>query len=351
MPRIDTDIKLDFKDVLIRPKRSTIKSRSDVDLQREYTFCHSKMKYQGVPIMASNMDTTGTFNMAKEMTKYSLFTALAKQTSVEEWQAFAAENPDCLQNVAVSSGITEHDSIHLNNILTAVPDINYICLDVANGYTEHFVQFVRNTRAAYPTKTIIAGNVVTGEMVEELILSGADIVKVGIGPGSVCTTRIKTGVGYPQLSAVIECSDAAHGLGGHIVSDGGCTCSGDVAKAFGAGADFVMLGGMLAGHDETLGELVEKDNKKFKLFYGMSSDTAMEKYNGGMANYRASEGKTVYVPYRGPIQNTIQDILGGLRSSCTYVGAAKLKELSKRTTFVRVSQQANDIFTPTTLTK
>lgn len=190
------------------------------------------------------------------------------------------------QNVAVSSGATEQDSVNLKNILTAVPEIGYICLDVANGYTEHFVQYVRNTRAAYPDKTIIAGNVVTGEMVEELILSGADIVKVGIGPGSVCTTRIKTGVGYPQLSAVIECSDAAHGLGGHIISDGGCVCSGDVAKAFGAGADFVMLGGMLAGHDETLGELVEKDDKKYKIFYGMSSKTAMEKYNGGLADYR-----------------------------------------------------------------
>lgn len=351
MPRIDTDIKLDFKDVLIRPKRSTIKSRSDVDLQREYTFCHSKKKYNGIPIMAANMDTTGTFPVAKEMAKNSLFTTLAKHISVEEWIQFAKENPEYLENVAVSSGASEQDSINLKNILTAVPDIGYICLDVANGYTEHFVQYVRNTRAAYPDKTIIAGNVVTGEMVEELILSGADIVKVGIGPGSVCTTRIKTGVGYPQLSAVIECSDAAHGLGGHIISDGGCVCSGDVAKAFGAGADFVMLGGMLAGHDETLGELVEKDNKKYKIFYGMSSKTAMEKYNGGLADYRASEGKTVYVPYRGPIQLTIQDILGGLRSSCTYVGAAKLKELSKRTTFVRVSQQANDVFTPTTINK
>jgi GMP reductase len=254
-------------------------------------------------------------------------------------------------NLAVSSGITEQDSIYLRNVLAACPQLNFICLDVANGYTEYFVQFVKNTRAAYPDKTIIAGNVVTGEMVEELILAGADIVKVGIGPGSVCTTRIKTGVGYPQLSAVIECSDAAHGLGGHIISDGGCTCSGDVAKAFGAGADFVMLGGMLAGHDESGGEVVERDGKKYRAFYGMSSATAMEKHFGGMADYRASEGKTVLVPYKGPIQYTIQDILGGLRSSCTYVGAAKLKELSKRTTFVRVSQQANEVFAATTIHK
>ena len=351
MPRIDTDIKLDFKDVLIRPKRSTIKSRSDVDLNREYTFCHSKKKYRGIPIVAANMDTTGTFNIAKEMTKFSLFTAIAKQVTLKEWIDFASENPGYLQYLAVSSGITEQDSIYLNSVLAAVPAINYICLDVANGYTEYFVQFVKNTRALFPDKTIIAGNVVTGEMVEELILAGADIVKVGVGPGSVCTTRIKTGVGYPQLSAVIECSDAAHGLGGHIISDGGCTCSGDVAKAFGAGADFVMLGGMLAGHDESGGDLVEKEGRKFKAFYGMSSSTAMEKHFGGMADYRASEGKTVLVPCKGPVQFTIQDILGGLRSSCTYVGAAKLKELSKRTTFVRVSQQANELFASTTIHK
>ncbi len=322
-----------------------------MDLYREYTFCHSKRKYRGIPIVAANMDTIGNFNVAKEMAKYSLFTAIAKQVTVQEWMEFAKEHPECLENLAVSSGITEQDSIYLTSVLNTIPQINYICLDVANGYTEHFVSFVRQTRSNFPDKTIIAGNVVTGEMVEELILSGADIVKVGIGPGSVCTTRIKTGVGYPQLSAVIECSDAAHGLGGHIISDGGCTCSGDVAKAFGAGADFVMLGGMLAGHDEASGELIERDGKKFKVFYGMSSSTAMEKHFGGMSDYRASEGKTVHAPYKGPIQYTIQDILGGLRSSCTYVGASKLKELSKRTTFVRVSQQANEVFSSTTVNK
>ncbi|NXU65492.1 GMPR1 reductase, partial [Horornis vulcanius] len=189
-----------------------------------------------------------------------------------------------------------------------------------------------------------AGNVVTGEMVEELIISGADIVKVGIGPGSVCTTRIKTGVGYPQLSAVIECADSAHGLKGHIISDGGCNCPGDVAKAFGAGADFVMIGGMFAGHDQSAGDIIERNGKKVKLFYGMSSDTAMKKHAGGVAEYRASEGKTVEVPYRGDVEHTILDILGGLRSTCTYVGAAKLKELSKRTTFIRVTQQHNEVF-------
>lgn len=225
-----------------------------------------------------------------------------------------------------------------------MPQLKYICVDVANGYSEHFVHFVKDVRQKFPSHTIMAGNVVTGEMVEELILAGADIIKVGIGPGSVCTTRKKTGVGYPQLSAVIECADAAHGLGGHIISDGGCTCPGDVSKAFGAGADFVMLGGMLAGHSESSGEIIEKNGKKYKLFYGMSSDTAMKKHAGGVADYRASEGKTVEVPYKGPVDETIRDILGGVRSTCTYVGAAKLKELSRRTTFIRVTQQLNTVF-------
>jgi len=346
MPRIDNDTKLDFKDVLIRPKRSTIKSRSDVDLIREYTFCHSKKKYSGIPIMAANMDTVGIFSVAKEMSKNALFTAMDKHIPVQEWIDYSKENS--IEHLAVSSGITESDWNNMNTIINALPQINYICLDVANGYTEHFVELVKKTRTAFPDKTIIAGNVVTGEMVEELILVGADIVKVGIGPGSVCTTRIKTGVGYPQLSAVIECSDAAHGLGGHIISDGGCVCPGDIAKAFGAGADFVMLGGMLAGHEESGGITIEKDGKKYKQFYGMSSKTAMDKHTGGLNDYRAAEGKTVQIPFKGSIQSTIQDVLGGLRSTCTYVGASKLKELSKRTTFIRVTQQANEVFSPNT---
>ncbi|KAH3770312.1 hypothetical protein DPMN_171596 [Dreissena polymorpha] len=251
-------------------------------------------------------------------------------------------------HIAASTGTGENDLTKLKQILDAVPDIKYLCVDVANGYSEHFVQFVKNCRAEFPKHTIMAGNVVTGEMVEELLLSGADIIKVGIGPGSVCTTRKKTGVGYPQLSAVIECADAAHGLGGHIISDGGCTCPGDVAKAFGAGADFVMLGGMFAGHAESGGEMVEKGGKKYKIFYGMSSATAMKRHAGGVADYRASEGKTVQIEYRGLVEVTVQDILGGVRSTCTYVGAGKLKELSRRATFIRVTQQLNEVFAAST---
>uniref|UniRef100_A0A8C2U3P8 GMP reductase n=1 Tax=Coturnix japonica TaxID=93934 RepID=A0A8C2U3P8_COTJA len=301
---------------------------------------------RGIPIIVANMDTVGTFEMAVVMAKHAMFTAIHKHYSLEEWKLFAANHPECLEHVAASSGSGKADLEKLTSILEAIPPIRYICLDVANGYSEHFVTFVKSVRALFPNHTIMAGNVVTGEMVEELILSGADIIKVGIGPGSVCTTRIKTGVGYPQLSAVIECADSAHGLKGHIISDGGCSCPGDVAKAFGAGADFVMLGGMFAGHDQCAGEIIEKNGKKVKLFYGMSSDTAMKKHAGGVAEYRASEGKTVEVPYKGDVELTILDILGGLRSTCTYVGAAKLKELSRRTTFIRVTQQHSQLLKP-----
>lgn len=338
------DVKLDFKDVLIRPKRSTLKSRSQVTLERAYKFKHSGIEWSGIPIVAANMDTVGTFEMAVALSKHRLVTAVHKHYSVTEWKTFASCHAEALPFVAVSSGTSDEDFDKITEIIGAVRGVSWLCLDVANGYSEHFVQYVRKCRAAFPHHTIMAGNVVTGEMTEELILSGADIVKVGIGPGSVCTTRKKTGVGYPQLSAVLECADAAHGLGGVIISDGGCTVPGDVAKAMGAGADFVMLGGMLAGHDESGGDIVEKGGQKFKEFYGMSSATAMTKHSGGVAEYRASEGKSVAVPYRGPVDATVLDILGGLRSACTYVGAAVLKDLAKRTTFIRVTQQTNDVY-------
>ncbi|EAR10965.1 GMP reductase [Reinekea blandensis] len=342
---VETDIKLGFKNVMIRPKRSTLKSRSQVSLERTYTFRNSQRTWTGVPIIAANMDTVGTFEAATVMAEHKMLTAIHKHYSVDEWQAFlSTSDSSVLPYIMVSTGTSDADYDKLKAITALNDGLEFVCIDVANGYSEHFVEFVRRVRREFPSLTIMAGNVVTGEMTEELLLSGADIVKVGIGPGSVCTTRVKTGVGYPQVSATIECADAAHGLNGHVVSDGGCTCPGDVSKAFGAGADFVMLGGMLAGHDESGGELVEDDGKQYRLFYGMSSDTAMNKYHGGVANYRASEGKTVRVPYRGPLVATLADIQGGVRSTCTYVGAAALKELSKRTTFIRVEEQENQVF-------
>jgi len=343
--RIEYEIKLGFKDVMIRPKRSTLKSRSQVSLERNFTFVNSQKKWSGVPIIAANMDTVGTFEMAEALAKEKIITAVHKHYTPEEWSAFLNNQPDSIyEYIALSTGTGKADEEKIKQIMEEHPQIEFLCIDVANGYSEHFVGFVKRARAQFPTKTIIAGNVVTGEMVEELILAGADVIKVGIGPGSVCTTRIKTGVGYPQLSAIIECADAAHGLRGHIISDGGCKIPGDVAKAFGGGADFVMLGGMFAGHDESGGDIVEEDGKKFRLFYGMSSQTAMDKHAGGVAEYRASEGKTVKVPYKGPVAETVKDILGGVRSTCTYVGASELRELSKRTTFIRVAEQHNEVF-------
>ena len=356
--RIEEDIKLDFKDVLFRPKRSTLSSRKEVELERKYTFKHSGKVYTGIPIIAANMDGVGTLSLAEEISRHKLFTCLTKSHTFDMFaDSIFKIGTDYF---AVSTGTGEKDLERLQQIFNVYPEIQYICIDVANGYSEHFGIFVSKIRDKYPKKTIIAGNVVTADMTQELILRGADIIKVGIGPGSVCTTRIQTGVGYPQLSAIIECADAAHGLGGHIIADGGCTCPGDVAKAFGAGADFVMLGGMLAGHDEGGGTIIEEshltqkcnpgtnnlvyERKKFVEFYGMSSDTAMNKHSGGVAEYRSSEGRTVRVPYRGPVNKTVLDILGGLRSTCTYVGADSLKNLSKCTTFVRVTQQYNNVY-------
>jgi len=360
--RIEENLKLDFKDVLIRPKRSEAKSRKDVTLDRSFTF-RNGATWRGIPIIAANMDGVGTFEMSNALMRDGLLTCLVKSYDLRDYlkDEFAWSSDSSI----VSTGISETDLIKTQKIIdTLSSGIKFVCIDVANGYSEHFVKFVRSFREKNPHLTIIAGNVVTADMTQELILAGADIVKVGIGPGSVCTTRIKTGVGYPQLSAIIECADAAHGLGGHIIADGGCTCPGDVAKAFAAGADFVMLGGMLAGHDEGGGEVIKRvfktneydvdssgnilsalyDEKKFVQFYGMSSETAMTKHSGGVAPYRSSEGRTVEIPYKGPVAETVKDILGGLRSTCTYVGASSLKQLSKCTTFVRVTQQFNGVF-------
>jgi GMP reductase len=380
--RLDSDIKLDYKDVLIRPKRSTLVSRSEVDLARKFNFRNYEPgfpeniedeHYHGIPIMAANMDGVGTFEMADTLANQGIFTCLVKTYSDKQLIEFFNGNSNRRDHVAMSIGTGNADYDKFCKVYLAVGScLKYLCIDVANGYTETFVTHLKNIRERYPHIVIIAGNVVTGEMTEELILNGADIVKVGIGPGSVCTTRIQTGVGYPQLSAIIECADAAHGLGGHVIADGGCTCPGDVAKAFAAGADFVMLGGMLAGHDEGGGDVITKhyktgevilhqndhsdqyelqelfNTKKFVQFYGMSSDAANTKHFGGLKDYRASEGREVLVPYRGDVSKTVQTILGGVRSTCTYVGASTLKQLSKCTTFIRVNNQYNRTYESST---
>ena len=341
--RIERDLKLTFDDVLIRPKRSTLISRSDVNLVREFTFRHTEETWDGVPIVAANMDTTGLFSIAEILQGHKMLTCTQKFYSTKEFSD-AWENGVNSEFVAVTCGSTDESFELLKRKMATNKGLKMICIDVANGYREVFLNFVKKVRGAFPEKIIIAGNVATREMTEALILAGADIVKVGIGPGSVCTTRKVAGVGYPQLSAISECADAAHGLNGHVMSDGGCSSPGDVAKAFAAGADFVMLGGMLAGHDESGGELIEDSGGSYKSFYGMSSAKAMETHYGEIADHRAPEGKEVRVPYRGPLEVTVQSILGGLRSACSYVGARRVKDLPKCTTFIRVSMTTNEVF-------
>jgi len=341
--KILDDIKLDFTDVLILPKRSQYSSRSEVSLERTIKFKYSPLTWTGVPIMVSNMDTTGTIEMAREMQKHKVITCLHKY-----YTAYDLINTNLdLDYFAVSTGIGDDDLAKLDEIILHVHP-KFICIDVANGYMSKFIETCKKIREKYPEKILIAGNVCTSEGVLQLVMEGkVDIVKVGIGSGSCCTTRKQTGIGMPQLSAVIECADVAHGLDAHIISDGGLQVVGDFSKAYGAGADFVMSGSMFAGHDESGGEVITDylDTKKnYKVFYGMSSDTAMNKYSGGVAKYRSSEGKTVKIEYRGPVENTILNIQGGIRSTMTYIGAKKIKDIPKCTTFSRVNRQLNTIY-------
>ena len=344
--KILDDTKLDFTDVLILPKRSQYSSRSEVSLERTFRFKYSSYIWKGVPIMVSNMDTTGTIEMAMELQKHQILTCLHKYYTAEDLSILVKEqklNPDYF---AVSTGIGDKDLQNLDQIMREVDPI-FICIDVANGYMSKFIETCRLIRDKYPDKVLIAGNVCTSDGVLELVMEGkVDIVKVGIGSGSCCTTRKQTGIGMPQLSAVIECADMAHGLDAHIISDGGLQVVGDFSKAYGGGADFVMSGSMFAGHDESAGEIITDPitSKQYKIFYGMSSDTAMNKYSGGVAHYRSSEGKTVKIVYRGPVSNTILNIQGGIRSAMTYIGAKKIKDIPKCTTFARVNRQLNTIY-------
>ncbi len=311
--RIESDIKLDFQDVLLKPKRSTIKSRKEIDLNRTFKFRYSDVEWTGVPIIASNMASVTTPEVAWEMNKRGMLACIPKNA---DWDVESV-------NYIPSIGLSEPEPIVTFN------DPTFICLDVPNGYIEDVITMVKRLRQGYDG-VVIAGNVVTAEMTEALILAGADIVKVGIGSGAACSTRIKTGVGMPQLSAVMECGDAAHGLGGHIISDGGCVVPADIVKAYAAGADFVMLGGMLAGHDEN-----------GTSFYGSSSERGNNEIAGGLRDYRAAEGWEMEIPSRGSINITLQDIEGGLRSGCSYVGARRLKDLPKCATFIQVNRIAN----------
>lgn len=373
MQKIINEIKLDFDDVLIRPKRSTLNSRSEVCIQREFKFKYSPRKLLAVPVVVANMDTVGTFSMAKSVGIQGSITCLHKHYKINEYVAFYTDPSIVNKNLAFYSvGTSQKDIEKATEVFDQIKKYNFetpnICLDVANGYTEQFVKTAHKLRNLFPDSIIMAGNVVTPEMTEELIIHGqVDIVKVGIGSGSVCTTRLKTGVGYPQLSAVMECADAAHGLGGHICSDGGCKTVGDICKAFGANSDFVMLGSIFAGTDECEGEwkyeyyaeagssapgfwqpLDTGENaikRKISLkYYGMSSKNAMDKHHNGVAKYRTAEGKCVIVPYKGIAEEILNDIYGGIRSSCTYIGANRIKDFGKKTTFIQVNNTHNKIY-------
>ena len=338
--KILDDVKLDFSDVLLLPKRSQYSSRSEVSLERIFKFKYSPYTWTGVPIIVSNMDTTGTISMALELQKHKVLTCLHKYYSSDELLNSGLDK----EYYAVSTGINDIDLLNLDEIVRTVGP-KFICVDVANGYMSKFIEKCKEIREKYPDKIIIAGNVCTSQGVLDLVMNGkVDIVKTGIGSGSCCTTRKQTGIGMPQLSAVIECADTAHGLDAHIISDGGLQVVGDFSKAYGAGADFVMSGSMFAGHNESGGDLIEEGGKKYKVFYGMSSSNAMNKYSGGVAKYRSSEGKAVKIEHRGPVEETILNIQGGIRSCMTYLGAKKIKDIPKCATFVRVNRQLNQIY-------
>lgn len=343
----DHDVKLDYSDVLLVPKNSDLSSRSEVSLEREF------FETSVVPIIAANMDGVGTFNMAKELAKHKMMTALIKHYTVDELVEFYRDNEDISKYFIYSMGTGDDEFEKFNSFVNEIDQPLYVCIDVANGYTSSFLRTVERISSKYPWAILMVGNVVTPDRVIQLIDVGASIVKIGIGPGSVCTTRRMTGVGYPQLSAVLECAEAAHRYGCYIVADGGVTCPGDAAKAFAAGADFVMLGGMLAAHKEGLDQwqldrLEDPEDHVQTLnevmFYGMASKSAQNKYNGGVADYRASEGKAVHLKYKGPVSATVSELLGGLRSACTYIGAEEIEQMPVRAEFIRVNRQLNNIF-------
>jgi len=368
--RIENEILLDYSDVLLKPKRSSLSSRKEVDLEREFTFKYSGVNWKGIPIFSANMDTSGTFEIALEMSRYKMLTAIHKFYKIEAWRnffkLFKNDNKYILQDYIVPSiGLKELNKFREIVQVYKEKEIypKFVMLDVANGYTERFVNFVKEVREEFEDITIIAGNVATAEGVEALVFAGADICKIGIGSGKSCLTRKVAGVGIPQFSSVIECADAAHGLGAQIVADGGIKEIADFSKSFGAGADFVMAGDFFAGHEESGGELITKNYftneavfknnlnsnneiiperlveiKQFKEVYGMSSTYAMEKYYGKKDDYRASEGEYSLIPYKGKIKNTIEELLGGTRSACTYLGSRRIKDMSKCATFVRVNR-------------
>ena len=348
---------LDFDDVMIMPKPSTVESRKDTTIVRPFKFKWTDKVIEGNPAIAANMTTTGTFEMANELQKHQMFCALHKHYSPEEVIRFLEENKRNFGTndyIFIGTGLRQGDFENLKKIM-ATGLCNNICLDAPNGYIQGFVQHLNRLRHTFPHSIIMAGNVVTPEKTFEILQNGADVVKVGIGSGSACSTRVKTGVGRPQLSTILDCVSSAKRYGGLICSDGGIQKPADYVKAIAAYADFVMMGGYLAGCSEAGGDLIcrhiktgeqmpsgreETRIREYKMFYGMSSEYAQKNhYRNGMPSYRASEGIVSLVPHKGPVRDTIQDLEGGLRSAMTYTDSRTIDEFQRNVEFYKVRRQ------------
>lgn len=340
---IKDDIKLDFKDVLLEPQITQISSRKEVNLNVQLLSLHSKQIIRGIPVISANMSSVSTFSMAKALSEQNMFCAIHKHYTVDELVDFYHSNEDGLydKHVFYTLGISDSDIEKLMKFISLYSIPSLICMDVANGYMTSFAKKISEIRRLCRNSIIMAGNVVTPNGAISLLNAGADIIKVGIGSSAACRTRTVAGVGIPQLSAILETVDAVHHMNGMLCSDGGCNTPADFGKAFAAGADFVMSGTMFAGHDECEGAIIDGNKMGF---YGMSSETAMDLHNGGMASYRASEGIYTTVDYKGPVINTINKVLGGLRSTGSYINAKHLNEFTKNATFIKVNRTHNTLF-------
>lgn len=328
-------VKLDFDDVLIVPQFSDITSRNQVDVNTTIAGRWGA-SITGVPIIAANMDGVGTFSMHHALKKFGAFTAITKHHTLADW-VHQSDVSHAFITIGMNDGELNQADAIISTWKDRIPNfIPKIVIDVANGYMNPFYSFIEKVRNCVPDAFIMVGTVVTPEAVQRCITSGADLARVGIGTGAVCTTRRVAGVGYPQFSALMECVPAAEEVGGGVQSDGGCVFPGDFSKALAVGAKMVMAGSIFAGHEES--EQKIHDGKV--TFYGMSSRAAQQRHNQ-VKNYRASEGRVVQLPYKGLVEHTISDILGGIRSTCAYVGALNISELSEKAKFIQVNNQLN----------
>ena len=329
------DKKLEFSEVLIKPRPSELASRSDVNLKVAYICKHSKRQIRGCPVIVSNLDSTGTIEMARITNNYGMFVCLHKYIEMEDLTKWFVDIASQRSFVTIGTSTGEIDKIkHLSEYVDNFKPSYFdkICIDAPNGYTYEFLDMIKYVRTLFPHKIIMAGNVCDPIGVENIIKAGADIAKCGIASGGLCTTKYKTGIGYPQFSVALECGQAAQELNALCCSDGGVQHTADICKALGAGSHFVMAGSLFTGYDECNAEVVDGKQK----VYGMSSKEANDKYNGGLREYRAAEGMVKYVEQKGSVLKLVGDICGGLASCCTYTNTKNLENLHKNCTFIRV---------------